>query len=62
MRKASRSQAITHSLAHAPVPPLCPPTISDFHEPSLDTKYNPLYTKNTFINPLTQRSRKHRLV
>lgn len=60
MRRASRSQAITHSLAHTPA--LCPPSITDYQEPSIDTKYNPLYTKNTFANPLTQRSRKHRLL
>lgn len=60
MRRASRSQAITHSLAHAPT--LCPPSITDYQEPALETKYNPLYTKNTFANPLTQRSRKHRLL
>ena len=54
-----KNYSITHSLTPLAVPSPPKPALDP---PIIDPKYSPLYTRNSFANPLTQRSRKHRLL
>jgi hypothetical protein len=53
-----KNYGITHSLTPLALP--SPP--KDTEHSHNDPKHCPLYARNTFMNPLTQRSRKHRLL
>jgi hypothetical protein len=57
--RVRKNYGITHSLTPLTVPS---PPKPDPDPPAFEPKYCPLYTRNTFANPLTQRSRKHRLL
>lgn len=54
-----KNYSITHSLTPLAIPSPPKPTPEPLAN---DPKYCPLYTRNSFANPLTQRSRKHRLL
>ena len=56
--RMKKNYGITHSLT----PIIDPSPPKDADSTPNDPKYCPLYTRNTFLNPLTQRSRKHRLL